>query len=452
MRLRTFVLVSIVGACMMLTAAPTVDASPMYLMKQRAGQQFIYEIHHGMLQDSFYNYPYVLNEGMNIMLKRLSKNSALQTLSSVGSNTVNSCLYEGAGGTGAAGCVKMPLHTGIAGDCVATNPLCCVLYWRFPASLPDRLHLRDIDPRLIFWDGTRTVNGFYTNFSMEYLVDSSNCSVWPEKGSTASEGAVLSVDSDGGWRFTSSLQTLLSVVEHRITSPTREQLSVFSALRAAGEAELLKGQQFGDVNIAAPVSLCVVFLIGCLVLLLLFYCCTVPQARRQQAELQTTIEILEASTAKKESEICRRRTRSDPRVSKSERHTPASSGSLTRASKVGTNPNTSQRSFSAPSRSPSDLTTASVLNRQGHPPQPSLQGATSSGRAAGVNPDYRHQLGQRAASQQIQRVSSNLSHGNGIKEKALTRPATHGSFTPSPARRSPQSFQNPLLGRQSFKH
>ena len=502
-RLRTLLTVLVFFLCF------TAHASPLFLLKQRAGQKFIYEAiqksdvdYSCMLENEFYSYLYVFTEAMNTMLKDLFRNGTMQSISFSEPSTFDSCpmnylSFTPFGQFKNAGCLKTLLHAGIAGDCAAKNPLCCVLYWRYPPSLSRNLSLRDIDPRLIFWDGTQAVNGFFTNFSVSYLNDYKNCNTWPvyPRNSREDAGAALAVDSTGKWGFTRSIAPFISFVERRIDAPTAAQTTQFAALGAAGKGVWKKQRRFGNIPIVAPIVVCAALLAVCLVLLLLFHQCTEPPAQKEQAELLASIEALEASTAVQEAEISRRRTRSERRSPSQQlpsgRQTP--SGSFAKAPKsspspvdlygslatsgqrfsqlqlMGMTPSPSvqqdpARALSTPLRSPSNLSGSTALTRKNSLSElqsPRVQ-AMSSDRRASITADHRRPKKQDSPSPQQQqqalpRVSSSLSRVNSFGGGQSSHPPSRTSSArgrmnsmPLSGPRSPESFQNPLIGRQSF--
>lgn len=503
-RLRTLLTVLVFFLCF------TAHASPLFLLKQRAGQKFIYEViqksdvdYSCMLENEFYSYLYVFTEAMNTMLKDLFRNGTMQSISFSEPSTFDSCpmnylSFTPFGQFKNAGCLKTLLHAGIAGDCAAKNPLCCVLYWRYPPSLSRNLSLRDIDPRLIFWDGTQAVNGFFTNFSVSYLNDYKNCNTWPvyPRNSREDAGAALAVDSTGKWGFTRSIAPFISFVERRIDAPTAAQTTQFAALGAAGKGVWEKQRRFGNIPIVAPIVVCAALLAVCLVLLLLFHQCTEPPAQKEQAELLASIEALEASTAVQEAEISRRRTRSERRSPSQQlpsgRQTP--SGSFAKAPKsspspvdlygslatsgqrfsqlqlMGMTPSPSvqqdpARALSTPLRSPSNLSGSTALTRKNSLSElqsPRVQ-AMSSDRRASITADHRRPKKQDSPSPQQQqqalpRVSSSLSRVNSFGGGQSSHPPSRTSSArgrmnsmPLSGPRSPESFQNPLIGRQSFR-
>ncbi|KPA77224.1 hypothetical protein ABB37_07131 [Leptomonas pyrrhocoris] len=476
-------------------------------MKQRAGQQFTYEArrnvqseYEAMLDDASYNYPYVFTEDMSRMLQDLFNHSTLQTLGGGVTSIFEECTYNAGGDPNVAiysgaGCVKSLLHAGIAADCVAPNPLCCVLYWRYPPSLADRLPVLELDPQLIFWDGARPVNGFYTNFSAKYLQNNSNCTAWPAwptGGSSPVDGAALAVDATGEWRFTRRRQPALSFVEHRITTPTAEQSTNFDRLSAAGTTAWEKVHQFGDIPAAGPIVACVCLLVLCLVLLLVFYCCTEPQARRAQSELREKIDALASTTADQEAEICRRRTRSERKTPQSERQTPSSCGSFSKPAKQSLSPVPVGRSSSTPSRWPSQaqlmdqrngsgvrgvlpspsasprqalartpsrpppsrVNSASpgVLSRQGSHFESPQRNVAGPSRRASITSDHRRKSKNQDRPQQLPQADSSLSRNGSSTAGVPARAASRHSSVASPSQRPVQTFQNPLIGRQSFKN
>jgi hypothetical protein len=502
--LQTFVVALLVVMSTGILAARLVDASPAYLMRQREGQQLIYEARRNLLDgyeamldgDATYNYPYAFTEGMNLMVKDLLSHEILQVLGYGVPSRFDECRFLITSGLYAAmysasGCFKSLLHAGIAGDCKATNPLCCVLYWRYPASLSDRLPVSQIDPQLIFWDGTKTVNGFFTNFSNDYLANYTDCAAmptWPpNSNNTVADGAALSVDANGEWRFTRYRQPCLSFVEHHIRTPNSTQLAEFNLLNAAGTPHWKSAHQFGNVTIVAPIVVCVALLVGCLVMLLLFYFCTEPQTQKAQAELQELIESLETSTAELEAEISRRR------ASQSARQAPNGSfakvakqslspvelyGSSTPSHAYPSQPNLMgqrgpftatpprqepARAFSSPSRLPSNLMSPAVLSRQGSQSQLQPHPA-SSGRRASITQDHRRSAQKQESSppapqqQSLQRTGSILSRSSsfarGVPSCPLSRASSgcgRSSSVPPSVQQPSQTFQNPLIGRQSFR-
>ncbi|CAG9571240.1 hypothetical protein LMJF_14_0560 [Leishmania major strain Friedlin] len=430
-----------------------VDASPAYLLAQRRGQRFAYEAKSdpvidvdGLLPNASCSFLYAFTEDMNIFIKNLISSSVMANfgtgaeehgfdhcnLLSLPQNDWNTTYTL-------SGCFKTLLHAGIAGDCVADNPLCCVQYWRYPTSLPDRLPSDQIDPRLIFWDGTKAVNGFYTNFSDKYRAHYWNCSSfrpWPECSCTYGANSTLAVDANGEWRYTRRYMPFLTYVEHRVDSPTGKAAAQLTLLDTTSTPAWAAVHQFGDIPLPVPIVVLAGLVVVLFISLLLMYLCGYKPAVKEEKELCAKIEDVQARTAKAEEKLAAKRRRNQRRSS-SHSISPESA----QLHVLSPKPHQQQHAYAAAS-----------LQSQGTQSQLQTRGSFM---AVRNRTDAVHQRTSSRADSTCSRKSSPVTSAVSTvndppANSILKRAPSTGSMKSAASRQSPQSFQNPLIGRQTF--
>ncbi|KAG5483312.1 hypothetical protein LSCM1_04855 [Leishmania martiniquensis] len=466
--------------CMLAPGMVVVDASPAYLLAHRRGGAFTYEaksdpvigIDH-LLPNASCSFLYAFTEDMNLFIKSLFSSSVMESfgngaevhsfgdcrLLSVPQNDWNTTYAL-------SGCFKTLLHAGIAGDCVAENPFCCVQYWRYPPSLPDRLPSDQIDPRLIFWDGTKAVNGFYTNFSDEYRSQYKSCAhfrPWPQCACTYVANSTLAVDANGEWRYTRRYMPFLTYIEHRVDNPTGSEAVQLTLLEAAAASAWAAAHKFGKIPLVAPIILSAGLVVVLFILLLLMYLCGYKPALKKEEALRTKIEDLQAQTAAAEAKLAAKR-RPHPRSSTS--FAQMSQESFVASPKTTPSPlkhnwmpshNASFKSVQPhvlpldPQQEPCVHPVASVTNPGILSPQ-QLRGSFTAVRSR-VDTEHQHpsSMAISASSRMGSPVSASASAFNAIQASSIVKrsPST-ASMRSSTMRQSPQGFQNPLIGRQTF--
>ncbi|CAC9468617.1 hypothetical protein conserved [Leishmania donovani] len=460
--------------------AVVVDASPAYLLAQRRGQRFAYEAKSDpvididrLLPNASCSFLYAFTEDMNIFIKNLISSSVMANfgtgaeehgfdhcnLLSLPQNDWNTTYTL-------SGCFKTLLHAGIAGDCVADNPLCCVQYWRYPTSLPDRLPSDQIDPRLVFWDGTKAVNGFYTNFSDKYRAQYWNCSSfrpWPECSCTYGANSTLAVDANGEWRYTRRYMPFLTYVEHRVDSPTGKAAAQLTLLDTTSTPAWAAVHQLGDIPLLVPIVVSAGLVVVLLISLLLMYLCGYKPALKEEKELCAKIEDVQARTAKAEEKLAAKRRRNQ-RSASSLARTPR--GSFVASSAAALSP-VNQRCSSSHSISPKSAQ-LHVLSAEPHQQQHACaaaslpsQGTQSQLQTRGTlmaahnRRDAVHRRPSSRADSTCSRKSSPVTTAastvnDPLANSILKRASSTGSMKSAASRQSPQSFQNPLIGRQTF--
>ncbi|KAG5483730.1 hypothetical protein LSCM4_04882 [Leishmania orientalis] len=466
--------------CMLMTNVVVVSASPAYLLAQRRGRKFTYEatsdpaigIDH-LLPNASSSFLYAFTEDMNTFIKSLFARSVMESFGNGAEmHGFGNCRllsvpqYDWNTTYALSGCFKTLLHAGIAGDCVADNPFCCIQYWRYPPSLPDRLPSGQIDPRLIFWDGTKAVNGFYTNFSDQYRAQYPNCSSfrpWPECSCTYGANSTLAVDANGEWRYTRRYMPFLTYIEHRVDNPTGNEVVQLTLLEATAAGAYAAVHKFGDIPLVAPMLLSANLIVILFTALLLMYLCGYKPALKKEEDLRTKIEDLQARTAEAEAKLAAKRRRNS-RSSNLPAQTPRESfvaSPKTTPSPVNHNGmpsrNASFKSVQShllpvePHQVPRAHSVAS-LTRPGIQSQQQLRGSFM---AARTRMDTEHQRPSSVANSACSRMGSPAS----ASAPPLTAPpasaivkrsSSTGSIHSSRVRQSPQGFHNPLIGRQTF--
>ncbi|GET87081.1 hypothetical protein, unknown function [Leishmania tarentolae] len=301
-----------------------VDASPAYLLAQRRGQRFTYEAKNdgvvdmdSLLPNASCSFLYAFTEEMNGFIKDLVNSPVMMSFGTGaeehGFDNCNMLSSADAGWSTSyilSGCFKALLHAGIAGDCLAENPFCCIQYWRYPASLPDRLPSDQIDPRLIFWDGTKAVNGFYTNFSDKYRALYQNCSFfrpWPECSCVYGANSTLAVDANGEWRYTRRYMPFLTYIEHRVDTPADTESGELAQLVSTSAPTWAAVHKFGDIPVLVPVVVAACFVVIFFIFVLLMYLCGYKPALKEEEELRAKIKDMQARTAEVEKKLAAKR-------------------------------------------------------------------------------------------------------------------------------------------------
>lgn len=462
--------------------AVVVDASPAYLLAQRRGGKFTYEAKSDpvvdidrLLPNASCSFLYAFTEDMNIFIKNLISSSVMANFGTAAEeHGFDRCNFLSLSQNDwnttytLSGCFKTLLHAGIAGDCVADNPLCCVQYWRYPASLPDRLPSDQIDPRLIFWDGTKAVNGFYTNFSDKYRAQYRSCSSfrpWPECSCIYGANSTLAVDANGEWRYTRRYMPFLTYVEHRVDTPTGKAAAQLALLDTTSAPAWAAVHKFGDIPVLVPIVVSAGLLVILFISLLLMYLCGYKPALKEEAELCAKIEDVQARTARAEEKLAAKRRRNQ-RSASSLARTPQ--GSVVASSTVTLSPVT-QRCASSHSISPKSAQlhvlsaephqqqqhhacAAAALSSQGIQSQPQTRGSFIAARsrtdAVHRRPSFRPDSTCSRKSSPVTTAASMIN--NPPANSILKRASSTGSMKSAASRQSPQSFQNPLIGRQTF--
>ncbi|KAG5509391.1 hypothetical protein JKF63_06701 [Porcisia hertigi] len=449
------------------TTVVMVDASPAYLLAQRRGRHFTYEAKRSpateaqeLLPNELTSFLYAFTEDMNVFIKNLF---AVSVMNNYGDGTevqgFDKCKLPSPPEDGrkhiytTLGCFKTLLHTGIASDCVAVNPFCCVQYWRYPASLPDRLPSDQIDHRLIFWDGTKAVNGFYTNFSDKYRARHLQCSTFqtcPELSGIDKVDSVLSVDANGEWRYTCRQMPLIAYLEHRVDNPTSDAEEQFKLLHSAATPAWAAAHPFRHVPLVAVGVELLVLVLALLLCLLLLYHCRHKQDLREEEALRTKIGDLLLRTEETEAKIAAHRRGSARSVSPSGQTRRSSFVHLPKATPSPVNENTTttispRRTISSNSPEPSQFPARSA--------QLPSRGSFVSARSK-ISPGRRRPSLAKSASPGMHTPSPSPSPAPDEEQVDLVRRSPSKvsvtAETTQRSRRPTQTFENPLIGRQSF--
>lgn len=221
----------VVVACALATS---VQADPFDMLSSRDGKTFAYSWKYepsGSTNSTFNGFGnYGMEENMVIWTQNMNTaiSSMIQTYMSqvpeANQVTFSTCYKSSADSSNCVSAPKAFLRIAKVSDCPFENSVCCPLYWVTNEQIYYNLSIKDVDVKTILWNGKKSMNNFFTNFSASTLSEECALPAQEEAGKKEDFATWVAVDANGEWAPVSP-DTIYVLKELNITSNASEMSS-----------------------------------------------------------------------------------------------------------------------------------------------------------------------------------------------------------------------------------